>query len=35
MGFNRVGEGHGGMGEDDLNDAFSQAAADDGADAPF
>ena len=35
MGFHRVGEGNGGMGEDDLNDAFSQAAADDGADAPF
>jgi Domain of unknown function (DUF3127) len=36
MGFTRVGDGGGrGLDEDDLNDAFSQAAADDGADAPF
>jgi hypothetical protein len=35
MGFNRVGEGSSGMSHDDVNDTFSQAAADDGSDAPF
>jgi hypothetical protein len=34
MGFQRVGAGNSPT-EDDLNDAFSEAAADDGADAPF
>lgn len=35
MGFNKVGAGGGGPSDDDLNDAFSQAAADDESDAPF
>jgi Domain of unknown function (DUF3127) len=35
MGFNKVGSGGAGLDENDLNDAFSQAAADDEADAPF
>jgi len=35
MGFNKVGASGGGPDENDLNDAFSQAAADDEADAPF
>jgi hypothetical protein len=35
MGFNKVGSGSASHNEDDLNDVFSQAAADDEADAPF
>ena len=35
MGFNKVGAGKAGPNEDDLNDVFSQAAADDEGDAPF
>ncbi|MEQ1828649.1 MAG: DUF3127 domain-containing protein [Pirellula sp.] len=35
MGFKKVGAGGPGQDEDDLNDAFSEAAADDSADAPF
>jgi len=35
MGFNKVGSGSASNNEDDLNDVFSQAAADDEADAPF
>lgn len=35
MGFNKVGAGKSDANDDDLNDVFSQAAADDEADAPF
>jgi len=35
MGFNKVGAGKGSPNDDDLNDVFSQAAADDEGDAPF
>jgi hypothetical protein len=35
MGFTKVGAGGGSSNEDDLNDTFSQAAADDESDAPF
>ena len=35
MGFNKVGAGQTGQSDDDLNDVFSQAAADDEGDAPF
>jgi hypothetical protein len=35
MGFSKVGAGKSASNEDDLNDVFSQAAADDEGDAPF
>lgn len=35
MGFNKVGAGKSSPNEDDLNDVFSQAGADDEGDAPF
>ncbi len=35
MGFTKVGAGKSSPNDDDLNDVFSQAAADDEGDAPF